>query len=1006
MRYLPALVWLWFCIIACPLTVFSSETGIERYRYSIQEWSEVSGFPADVVYDIKLSENGYLWFATSIGLIRYDGMRFVTFDTNSHEDISDNRFLALAKAGNDGILAINHNEIIRISAGKVSIQPIHNVMSRNSMTAVAETDQSYLIAIPGNGILVIDFEGNQSYIKLMQGLPSLNVTDLYRDSNGTIWIGTDKGVALYDNGAIERQLMFGDNHIQSISGDHEGNIWFGTLGMGAFLWGDNLLTQFTTGDGLSSNNITSIAVDDIGIVWLGTNEGTLNQLIGTMVAFTNASDGLPQGSLKHIVSDGRQTIWAGTERSGIVQLKKRKVSTLSRDNGLNSNLIQSIYEDKDNTVWIGTYSDGIIRIDGKGRTNFTIRNGLNNNRINSVFGDRVGRIWIATPSGLNWFQNGRINRVREMENIPVQSVYVDQSDDIWVGTQGNGLYKYEDGKFQKYITNTLLDKSIITTFHGHSNGDLWVGTGGSGFGVVMADTAWHFNGENQLDHNFIYSFLEDSDGILWIGTGSGLLRFDGEDFEVYTPALGLLNNEFFSLIEDNRRTIWSTSSNGIQYFSMDEMKALRNGSVNRISTGLLGVSEGLPTRQFNNNVFPSGWQTQSEQIWFPTMRGIVMVDPAFAVHDEKPVKAFIEQLKSSDKTFSRKENIILEPGTLSLEIDYTATEFYNPGNIQFRYRLLGFDETWTDAGTRRTAYYSGLKPGNYTFEVMAAHEGQSWTGLPGTMSFRISPYFYQSNWFIALLTLGLVFVGYTTIRLRLKTIREQELTKMVEARTQQLQKEIELHKKTEEQLEISLQEKIVLIKEMHHRVKNNLTLIYALFELQMSKIEDKKVSDILSDSQFRLKSMAMLHEQLYQNELLAFINFDEFLKQLANSIHHAIAPDGIEIVIPDENDKVSLDINQSVPAGLILNELITNACKHAFKGRKEGQVSVSLKYNHPKVTMSVEDDGVGLPGNIDLTTSGTLGLELVSTLAAQLNGDLKYINTNGSKFEIEFIKDD
>jgi two-component sensor histidine kinase/ligand-binding sensor domain-containing protein len=987
------------------------ESSDDHKQYSIERWSDVAELPASIVNGIITTENGYLWFATDNGLVRYDGVQFFIYNRNNFSQIIDNTFIATVAYGDSEVLAINNSQIIRIRAGTLSTQRIPSGINSSTIRTLSYLDDgSAVIGTHGDGIFIVDRSGNVSNLRSLEGLPSLNVNVLHHDYKNQIWIGTDKGVAVYKNGQIERLAMFGDNYIQSITTDSQDNVWFGSKGMGVFHWADNLLTQYTTGDGLSSNNIRSIAIDADGAIWFGTGDNGLNRMEGIRVIKLQENDGLPSLNIDMLAIDRSGSIWAGTERLGVSQLKRRTVGTITTDDGLPSNLIHPVYQDINDAIWIGSYSEGVIRLSGNQQTVFNISNGLDNNRVQTIYGNDEGTVWIGTANGINQYKDGILTKIDTQigqENISVRTIFSDLNQTVWVGTNGNGLYQLVDGKLVPYRLDTILDFSIVTTIYSDKKGNLWIGTLGNGFGIISpsTNTISHYNGESELPHNHIYSFLEDSRGAIWIGTGLGLVRFDDGIFEVFTPSLGLLNNEFFTLFEDSVGNIWSTSNNGIQYFSLDEIDAFRQKRLSQISAGQIGLSEGLPTRQFNNNFFPTGWKISDGSILLSTMRGVVTFDPIQAARKAPPVNAIIERLVSNEEFFSPIERPALEAGTLAFEIEYTAPEFYNAGIVRFRYRLLGFDDSWTDAGSRRTAYYSGLKPGNYSFEVQATLEGQAWNGVIDTMSFKINPYFYQSKWFIILLTLGVFAIGYSMIRLRIQTIREKELEKMVEARTKQLQMEIQMHKKTEQQLEISLQEKIVLIKEMHHRVKNNLTLIYALFELQISKIDDKNVATILSDSQFRLKSMAMLHEQLYQNELLANIQFDEFIQQLATGIQLTMGTENITLKIQDQIDPVQLDINQSVPLGLLMNELITNAFKHAFKGREKGQISISLSFNDPDITLNIKDNGNGLPTDIDISKTDSLGLELVSTLVNQLNGTIDCEINGGTSFTISFRKD-
>jgi PAS domain S-box-containing protein len=215
--------------------------------------------------------------------------------------------------------------------------------------------------------------------------------------------------------------------------------------------------------------------------------------------------------------------------------------------------------------------------------------------------------------------------------------------------------------------------------------------------------------------------------------------------------------------------------------------------------------------------------------------------------------------------------------------------------------------------------------------------------------------------------------------------------------------DITLRKNMEEQIRESLDEKGLLLREIHHRVKNNLQIIISLFNLQSHYVEDKKAFVALKEGQDRIKSMALIHERFYQNDGLSKIDFDDYIKRLVENLFlsFSISPDRIKSTV--EADKISLDIDTAVPCGLIINELVSNALKHAFLPEKPGQLFVSLKYlDSTQVRLTVKDDGIGLPAGFDVTKYDSLGMQLINALSNQLDGKLTTIVDNGTTFQLDF----
>ena len=210
-------------------------------------------------------------------------------------------------------------------------------------------------------------------------------------------------------------------------------------------------------------------------------------------------------------------------------------------------------------------------------------------------------------------------------------------------------------------------------------------------------------------------------------------------------------------------------------------------------------------------------------------------------------------------------------------------------------------------------------------------------------------------------------------------------------------------KQAEKHLKESVQEKEILLKEIHHRVKNNLQVISSLLNLQANRVTDARTLQALGDSQARVRSMALIHEKLYQSQSLARIDFGEYVKSLATDLFRSYQRNFKGIRLNVQVDEVTLGLDQAVSCGLILNELMTNALKYAFPDGRNGTIWVELRANSEHVlSLRVADDGVGIPADVDVLKTDSLGLQLVNSLVGQLDGNLELERSNGTTFRISF----
>jgi two-component sensor histidine kinase len=251
----------------------------------------------------------------------------------------------------------------------------------------------------------------------------------------------------------------------------------------------------------------------------------------------------------------------------------------------------------------------------------------------------------------------------------------------------------------------------------------------------------------------------------------------------------------------------------------------------------------------------------------------------------------------------------------------------------------------------------------------------------------------------------LVFASQVTVTIesaRLYTA-EQKRTQELAQLSEKLMVELAERRRAEEQVKASLREKEVLLKEIHHRVKNNLQVVSSLLNLQSGQIHDPRITEAFRDSQNRVRSMALIHERLYQSENLAVIDFSDYVRNLAEHLLLSYGVGAEDVALVVEADEVFLDIDTAAPCGLLLNELVSNALKHGFPGSRKGEIQVGLCADQDgHLTLTVSDNGVGFPKDMEIENAKSLGLQLVHTLVGQLDGRIEVHRRNGTAFHVTF----
>lgn len=525
---------------------------------------------------------------------------------------------------------------------------------------------------------------------------------------------------------------------------------------------------------------------------------------------------------------------------------------------------------------------------------------------------------------------------------------------------------------------------------------MWIGTGG---GLCRTDgkTFRSYGAGDGLCNAYVGSLVEDPWGNIWFHTDECIMRFDGNVFTSYTDENGLASNTFYLLAFDNDSNLWVGTNKGIDRVKVDaagKFHSVKNYSRNEGFRGIECNSRAVCV-------------SKDGCLWFGTVKGVIKYNPS---KEEKEniqpivhlgaIRLFLETTDWGWTGVEEKGFYHL-PDKLSLSYEqnhltflYQAVNLQNPQSTKYIFMLTGFDSTWQPVTTATEITYANLPPGNYTFHVKAANNGTGWN-VPEAVSCPIiilpaPPPFYARWWFILFalaLTGGSLY--YISVGRNRRIVHQKELL------------EHEVHERT---LEISKQneEKTLMLKEIHHRVKNNLQVISSLLNLQAEGISDKHVLALFEDLRHRVNSMALIHEKMYQSKNLVNIDIGNYIDELIGSLIDAYDSNKAIHLKTDIEDH-PFRIDTIVPLGLILNEIISNSLKYAFADKNEGNLFVSLhKKETNKFLLIVSDDGKGIPDGINFKTADSLGMQLINMLSGQINAKVELDNEKGTKYIIEF----
>ncbi|MFQ5572478.1 MAG: two-component regulator propeller domain-containing protein, partial [Rhodothermales bacterium] len=499
------------------------------------------------------------------------------------------------------------------------------------------------------------------------------------------------------------------------------------------------------------------------------------------------------------------SLWIGTDGGGLHRLRDGKFTTYTTKEGLANDFVYTVYEDLSGTIWIGT-EEGVTRLEKGILTSFTTQDGLSDNFVLSIYGTRDGSLWLGTNGGgLNRWKGGRFSTYTTEDGLPhntVWALYEDAEGTLWISTLA-GVTRFRDGQFSPFTTDDGLSSDEITAFTEDPTGTLWMGTYTGELNRVKDGRVLEtYTAKDGLANNAVLDLHADAQGTLWFSTlEGGLHRLRDGQLTSFTTHDGLFNDTIYRILEDRRGNLWLTSSQGLFVLSKQQLDAYAQNDRAVLTPTVYDQSDGLKSREFMGGPQPAGWRSRDGKLWLPTVKGTAMIDPAHLRHNAHPPQVLIERAAANNETIPLTDTASLQAGQDKFEFHYVGLSLLVPEKVRYRYMLEGVDETWVDAGPRREAYYTNLKPGAYTFKVIASNNDGVWSEQEATVSFYLRPYFHQTPLFYALCALGLLLATFIIYRLRVRRLkqREKELIQLVEARTRDLRQE-------KERTELALQE--------------------------------------------------------------------------------------------------------------------------------------------------------------------------------------------------------
>ncbi len=918
------------------------------HQYTLTTWQGKDGLTNPLLFSLAVDRQGYIWLGTAgAGLIRFDGSEFRRIELGTEDQ---------------------------------------------HVRALLEDRKGRLwVGTTGSGIAVLD-HGKILRITQKQGLPNDSIDCLVEEpATGAVWIGTRRGLAYWRDGKVtatyaEPQGL--PDHIVKMGGGYgsDGHLWLGTE-RGVIRFVDGKFQTLTTADGLADNTVTSVNFDRSGNVWVGTNLGLSRWRGGRFETWLNREyEGTGRVWTLHEDRDGN--IWfGGVLGQGLIRFRDGRFEHWEAGQDLAEAIVYRIEEDREGNLWLAT-NDGLRQLRDSRFRNFSREDGLPTAKVQATLPNSDGSVWLNSTGGAvihfgpQGIQPQGIKTYGPRENIPAGNIQtwarlrdgsiVIACDDGWMRRFRAGSGRWED------FTIPGLEKPRTMTMLQAGDGALWIGTFGEGAYRWLDGVLTHYSKKNGLVYDQISDLAEGKDGTIWIGTSRGLhswkagtlhfltaaegfgtfvpeelsvdrlgvlwisspyqiRRYANGKTDLFTAAQGLQNfRSDQKIVEDSLGFLWWFGSDGLYRTARSEFDAVAAGSKKAIESEVFNTRDGLGRDRGSGLPGAIAFGPDGTG-WFATVKGVATLDPA-RIRRNSIVPPVVITRIAADGEELPIESARIPADARRVKVQFAALTYASPERVRFRYRLVGFDRSWIEAGEVRAAEYTNLPTGDFRFEVKAANADGVWNDVGAAVEVVRLPHFYQTTWFWVLSTVAAALAAFAFYRLR----------------TQQLQYRYEL----------VLQERTRVARELHDTILQSFSSLLMLLEASLRQPwgdVDRVRRSLREAADFSRRNLIEarhavwdLRHEPQQKTLVQCLQACLEQARQTTSAQCELRVEGTVRALPAD-----------IEAGLSRagQEAIANAARHA----EANNILVTLSFAQSAIGLTVHDDGKGFFADLNGT---------------------------------------
>ena len=971
-----------FCRCALAL-----DRSLDVNQYAHTAWRNSESFSNGAITSIAQTPDGYIWLGTDFGLLRFDSAKTVPWEPPQGQHLPSDMIYSLL-AARDGTLWIGTRKgLASWKDGKLSE---YAELEGQVIYALLQ-DREGTIWVGGVGFpppgRLCSIQDGKLRCSGEDGSLGAGVFRLYEDSKGNLWAADTTGLWRWKPGNTQHYPLGVDTGWLGLAENSDGTILIGTLkGVSRLVNGKieayrlpGTLQQFPAGKMLRDRD---------GGLWIGTaDRGIVHVHAGRTDVF-GSSSGLSSDEIRDLFEDGEGNIWVAT-RNGLDRFRTSAIATFGVNQGLSSGSVHSVLADRDGSIWLLTRS-GLDRWrNGRIAAYDKSQGKLDGLPAESLFQDRGGRIWVSTRRNFGYLEN---DRFVSLSGVPagVVSIAEDSIGNLWIAHQDQGLIRLQEGRVVQQIPWVGVGhKDPATVLAAGLNGGLWLGFFNGGI-AYFADggVRTSYTSAEGLGGGRVSDLRLDPDGTLWAATDGGLSRLKNGRIATLSSRNGLPCDTVHWMMEDDDHSFWLYMLCGLVRIAPSEMDGWAAASDQDqhtrhiVKVTVFDSSDGVRTVP-TVGLGPQVAKSPDGKLWFLPWDGVSVIDPRHIPVNKVPPPVRVERMVADGKTYDLSHRLGLPPLLHDLTVDYTALSFVAPEKVLFRYKLEGFDQDWQQAGTRRQAFYTNLPPRNYRFRVAACNNSGVWNEEGATLDFSIAPAYYQATWFRAscvVVFLALLWLAY-------------------QVRQKQLQQQFSMR------LETRVNERTRIARELHDTLLQSFHGLMFRFQAARNMLprRPEEAMQALDGAITRAEQAIAESRSAIQDLRSATALQPDLAQSLTAIVQELVTPDGdhhpprFEVIVEGERRKLSPLFKEEVCR--IARELLQNAFQHA----RARAIEAEIRYDGRMFRLLIRDDGKGIDPEIleQGGRPGHWGLRGVRERAQQIGAQVDFWSEAGAGTEIQ-----